>query len=198
MKIPPVRRVLVSVALAATIALLPLTATVAQAQAGLGKTAGLGVPISGTAVDSTDPASTVQAVTGTFTIQRFSRAQRQIFAEGTVVATVTNSLTGATRTFVTPVSIPLVTPEPAAASGAAVAALATCDVLNLVLGPLHLDLLGLVVDLNQVVLNITGQTGSGNLLGNLVCAITGLLDGGLGGAIGQVVTLLNSLLAILS
>ena len=38
-----------------------------------------------------------------------------------------------------------------------IAALATCDVLNLVLGPLHLDLLGLVVDLNQVVLNITGQ-----------------------------------------
>jgi len=198
MKIPPVRRVLVSVALAATIALLPLTATVAQAQAGVGKTAGLSVPITGTAVDSTDSASTVQAVTGTFTIQRFSRAQRQIFAEGTVVATVTNSLTGATRIFVTPVSIPLVMPAPAAASGAAVAALATCDVLNLVLGPLHLDLLGLVVDLNQVVLNITGQTGSGNLLGNLVCAITGLLDGGLGGAIGQVVTLLNSLLAILS
>ena len=197
MKTPP-RRVLVSVALAATIALLPLTATVAQAQAGVGKTAGLSVPITGTAVDSTDSASTVQAVTGTFTIQRFSRAQRQIFAEGTVVATVTNSLTGATRTFVTPVSIPLVMPAPAAASGAAVAALATCDVLNLVLGPLHLDLLGLVVDLNQVILNITGQTGAGNLLGNLVCAITGLLDGGLGGAIGQVVTLLNSLLAILS
>ena len=197
MKTPP-RRVLVSVALAATIALLPLTATVAQAQAGVGKTAGLSVPITGTAVDSTDSASTVQAVTGTFTIQRFSRAQRQIFAEGTVVATVTNSLTGATRIFVTPVSIPLVMPAPDAASGAAVAALATCDVLNLVLGPLHLDLLGLVVDLNQVVLNITGETGSGNLLGNLVCAITGLLDGGLGGAIGQVVTLLNSLLAILS
>jgi hypothetical protein len=196
MKNPPARRVLVSVALAATIALLPLTATVAQAQAGLGKTAGLSVPISGTAVDSTDAASTVQAVAGTFTIQRFSRNQGQIFAEGTVVATVTNSLTGATRTFVTPVSIPVV--MPAAASGAAVAALATCDVLNLVLGPLHLDLLGLVVDLNQVVLNITGQTGAGNLLGNLICAITGLLDGGLGGALGQIVTLLNQLLAILS
>jgi len=196
MKNPPARRVLVRVALAATIALLPLTAAVAQAQPG-GKTAGLSVPISGTAVDSTDAASTVQAVAGTFTIQRFSRNQRQIFAEGTVVATVTNSLTGATRTFVTPVSIPLVTPA-AAPSGAAVAALATCDVLNLVLGPLHLDLLGLVVDLNQVILNITGQTGAGNLLGNLVCAIAGLLDGGLGGAIGQIVALLNSLLAILS
>jgi hypothetical protein len=36
----------------------------------------------------------------------------------------------------------------------------SCDILNLVLGPLHLDLLGLVIDLNQVVLNITGTTGS--------------------------------------
>jgi len=197
MKTPP-RRVLVSVALAATIALLPLTATVAQAQAGVGKTAGLSVPITGTAVDSTDSASTVQAVTGTFTIQRFSRAQRQIFAEGTVVATVTNSLTGATRIFVTPVSIPLVMPEPAAASGAAVAALATCDVLNLVLGPLHLDLLGLVVDLNQVHLQITAEQGSGNLLGNLLCAVAGLLDntgtGGLSGLLQSIVNLLNQIL----
>lgn len=53
----------------------------------------------------------------------------------------------------------------------------TCEVLNLVLGPLHLDLLGLVVDLNQVVLDIVAQTGAGNLLGNLLCAVVGLLDG---------------------
>jgi hypothetical protein len=53
---------------------------------------------------------------------------------------------------------------------------ATCDVLNLVLGPLHLDLLGLVVDLNQVVLDITAQSGAGNLVGNLLCAVVGLLD----------------------
>jgi hypothetical protein len=53
----------------------------------------------------------------------------------------------------------------------------SCDILNLVLGPLHLNLLGLVVDLNQVVLNITGQTGAGNLLGNLLCGLFGLLDG---------------------
>ena len=60
-----------------------------------------------------------------------------------------------------------------------------CDVLNLVLGPLHLDLLGLVVDLNRVVLNIVAQSGAGNLLGNLLCAVAGLLDGGLGGLLGQ-------------
>ena len=36
---------------------------------------------------------------------------------------------------------------------------AVCSILNLVLGPLHLNLLGLVIDLNKVVLNITGVTG---------------------------------------
>lgn len=52
----------------------------------------------------------------------------------------------------------------------------SCDILNLELGPLHLDLLGLVIDLNQVNLDITAESGSGNLLGNLLCAIAGLLD----------------------
>jgi hypothetical protein len=75
-----------------------------------------------------------------------------------------------------------------------VTALATCDILHLVLGPLDLNLLGLVVHLDQVVLDITAETGSGNLLGNLLCAITGLLDGG-GGA--NLVELLNTMLALL-
>ena len=34
----------------------------------------------------------------------------------------------------------------------------SCAILSLVLGPLHLDVLGLVIDLNRVVLNIVGQT----------------------------------------
>jgi hypothetical protein len=71
----------------------------------------------------------------------------------------------------------------------------TCDVLNLVLGPLHLDLLGLVVDLNQVVLNITAEQGPGNLLGNLLCAVAGLLDGP--GPLGAIAGLLNRILSIL-
>ena len=54
--------------------------------------------------------------------------------------------------------------------------LGSCDVLFLDLGPLHLDLLGLTVDLSQVVLDINAVTGAGNLLGNLLCALLGLLD----------------------
>jgi hypothetical protein len=34
----------------------------------------------------------------------------------------------------------------------------------------------LKVDLSRVILDITAQTGAGNLLGNLLCAVTGLLD----------------------
>jgi hypothetical protein len=46
----------------------------------------------------------------------------------------------------------------------------TCPVLNLVLGPLHLDLLGLVVDLNQVHLVITAEP-AGGVLGSLFCGL---------------------------
>ena len=53
----------------------------------------------------------------------------------------------------------------------------SCRILDLTLGPLHLDLLGLVVALNQVHLTITAQQGPGNLLGNLLCAIANLLNG---------------------
>ncbi|HET8541068.1 MAG TPA: hypothetical protein VFL83_14435 [Anaeromyxobacter sp.] len=76
----------------------------------------------------------------------------------------------------------------------------SCDILTLVLGPLHLDLLGLVVDLNQVVLTLTGETGSGNLLGNLLCAVAGLLDGtgGVTGALTQVAGLLSEAVNILN
>jgi hypothetical protein len=46
----------------------------------------------------------------------------------------------------------------------------TCSILDLVLGPLHLDLLGLIVDLNQVHLTITGNP-AGGLLGRLLCGL---------------------------
>ncbi len=53
---------------------------------------------------------------------------------------------------------------------------ATCDILFLDLGPLHLDLLGLTLDLSEIVLDINAVSGAGNLLGNLLCAVAGLLD----------------------
>lgn len=51
-----------------------------------------------------------------------------------------------------------------------------CPVLNLELGPLELDLLGLEVFLSEIQLDVTAVAGEGNLLGNLLCAVAGLLD----------------------
>jgi hypothetical protein len=50
-------------------------------------------------------------------------------------------------------------------------AAATCPVLDLTLGPLNLNLLGLVVDLNQVHLTITATQGGGTL-GDLFCNLS--------------------------
>jgi hypothetical protein len=51
-----------------------------------------------------------------------------------------------------------------------------CGILFLDLGPLFLDVLGLQVDLSRIILDVTAVGGAGNLLGNLLCAVTGLLD----------------------
>ena len=72
-----------------------------------------------------------------------------------------------------------------------------CNILNLVLGPLDLNILGLKVHLNRVLLNIIAESGVGQLLGNLLCAVAGLLDAGpLGGLLNQLQGLLNRILRI--
>ena len=72
---------------------------------------------------------------------------------------------------------------------------ASCDVLFLDLGPISLDLLGLTVDLSQVILDVNAVTGPGNLLGNLLCGLLGLLDGV--ALIGAITTFLDNINAIL-
>jgi hypothetical protein len=62
-----------------------------------------------------------------------------------------------------------------------------CTLLLLTLGPLHLEVLGLVIDLNRVVLTIRGEGG----LGSLLCDILGALGSG---NLGRVADLLNQLL----
>jgi hypothetical protein len=76
----------------------------------------------------------------------------------------------------------------------------TCQILNLILGPLHLDLLGLVVDLygrtksDPVRVRITGEPGHG-LLGDLLCSLAG---GGNVTSLAQLRSLLQSLGVILT
>jgi hypothetical protein len=62
------------------------------------------------------------------------------------------------------------------ASAFAVTQQGSCSILDLDIGAIHLDLLGLVVDLAPIHLDITAVSGAGNLLGNLLCAVAGLLD----------------------
>ena len=70
----------------------------------------------------------------------------------------------------------------------------TCPILDLDIGRIHLDLLGLVVNLAPVHLNIDAVPGAGNLLGNLLCSLVGLLDPSpsslLADALNQLLTLL--------
>jgi hypothetical protein len=93
---------------------------------------------------------------------------------------------------------------PATVSGGALSAAAqppvppipgACEILNLRLGPINLNLLGLVVRTNRIQVRIDAVPGPGNLLGNLLCAITGLLDPR-ATAPSQLAPALNSILAL--
>jgi len=116
--------------------------------------------------------------------------------EGQLVANATATLNVVGRTVTQAVQIPL------GLGGSPGATADSCDILNLTLGPINLNLLGLIVNLDDcmggpVTVDITGNMGPGNLLGNLLCGIAGLLDGGLdlGGILrGLTQTQLNTLL----
>jgi hypothetical protein len=138
--------------------------------------------VSGTLADGTG------AVAGTFDVTRFTVAEGQLMAIGTFAGTVTDAggnVVQGTQQIALPVDL-------AQSEG-------SCQILDLVLGPLELDLLGLEVFLDTVHLNITAQQGPGNLLGNLLCAVAGLLDGqtGLNAILRQIANLLNQLLGAL-
>jgi hypothetical protein len=72
-----------------------------------------------------------------------------------------------------------------------------CSILSLDLGPINLNLLGLVVRTNQIQLRIDAVQGPGNLLGNLLCGLTGILNPSLANTpLGQLAQVLNALLAL--
>ena len=146
------------------------------------------------------PISTAGA-TGTFTgvlkITSFAVQNNALVASGIVTGSVVGA-TGQVRAVARTVTMPVVTgggTATTAAAPAAAAAAAACGILHLELGPLDLDLLGLVVHLDRVVLDLSAAPGAGNLLGNLLCSITNLLNAG--GALTQLANLLNQLLGLL-
>jgi hypothetical protein len=144
-------------------------------------------PINGMTADQ-------DAVTGTFTPMRFIKRDGRVWARGIISGVITDSADASTRTFtvIRTVRVNRMNGEPVRNARAL---RAQCEILDLVLAPIDLNLLGLVVHLDRVHLNITAVSGPGNLLGNLLCAVAGLLDGGLQGLLGQLTTLLNQILA---
>lgn len=159
--------------------MLPMTAGMAQAQPSGGLST---IPITGT---FTDALGGVGNFAGTFDLQRFAVQNGEIVAVGTLTGSLTDSAGTGLGSVVRTVQFIL----------DSTATQASCDILHLELGPLDLDLLGLVVHLNRIVLDIDAQRGPGNLLGNLLCAIANLLNGG--GALSAIVDLLNQILQAL-
>jgi hypothetical protein len=143
--------------------------------------------------------TTGQSVTGTFNITSFKLVNGAIRAVGTFTGPIGGAASVTTPAYARVTSINGTQLTGSSAAAAAQQAAGSCQILDLTLGPLHLDLLGLVVDLNQVHLTITAEQGPGNLLGNLLCAVAHLLDntgtGGLQGLLQSIVNLLNQILA---
>lgn len=73
---------------------------------------------------------------------------------------------------------------------------ASCSILHLDIQPISLNLLGLQVTTSEIVLDITAQPGPGNLLGNLLCSVAGLLDNNSGGGLTAILNRLFTSLGI--
>ena len=136
---------------------------------------GVSVPIAGTT-------SKGGKFSGNFAIQQFRVVGDQIVAVGTLTGTVQNGVGNVIGTVLK--TIQIITNITGA----------SCDILHLELGPLDLDLHGLVVHLNRVVLDIDADP-TGGLLGALLCAVANLLD--IGGPLADIVALLNQILGLL-
>lgn len=144
------------------------------------------------------------AVDGIINIEKFAKRKGKLVAIGRFTGTVTDAQ-GKVRATSKRITMPVATAPSEGAAGEAAPnrlaaqAVASCPILDLVLGPLDLNLLGLKVHLDTVKLNITAEGAPGNLLGNLLCAVASLLDGttGLNGILNTLVGLLNQLLGVL-
>jgi hypothetical protein len=151
-----------------TAMVVPVAPIAAQGQ-GQAQTSALTVPVTGSGGGGT--------FTGTLQLQKFVAQNGQVAALGVLSGTVTTA-NGVATSIIKTVSLPAAVTD------------GTCDILHLDLGPLSLDLLGLQVNLSRVVLDITAQSGAGNLLGNLLCGVANLLNNPAGLA-----TTLNNILA---
>ena len=164
------------------------------------------VPISGT-VTKGGNAFKGKEFTGTYTIERFVNAGGKLYAVGTLKGKVANKKINQAG-----VRLPAAVANNATTAGSSAHSSQAplpplppgnaCSILSLDIGPINLNLLGLVIRTNQIQLRIDAVQAPGNLLGNLLCAITHLLDPRAGGTavantpLAQLAQILNSLLAL--
>jgi hypothetical protein len=148
---------------------------------------------------------------GTYTIEKFVSSGGKLYSVGTLkgkvknkkikksgvrlpAAVANNGTASSSQAHSSQVQPPL--PLPPLPTGNA------CSILSLNLGPINLNLLGLVVRTNEIQLRVDAVQGPGNLLGNLLCAVTGLLNPATGGTgvantpLGQLAQILNALVAL--
>jgi hypothetical protein len=130
---------------------------------------------------------------GTYTIQRFEKAGNKLVAVGTLKGKLKNRKVTRKN-----VRIPATLAQGAQSSqlppnptpGA-------CQILDLVLNPIDLNLLGLHVATSRIEALIEAVPGANALLGNLLCAVTGLLDpSALAGPLNNLAAALNAILAL--
>ena len=169
-----------ALAVAAVAALMLIGPAGASAQTNAPATSFKSIPVTG-------KASNHKQFTGRYTVNYFTTKGGKAYAVGNLTGRIGHRHVSK-RDVMLPVSM----------GGSAAQAPVTCQILNLTLGPLDLNLLGLRVQLNQVHLQITAIQGPGNLLGNLLCGITNLLNTGSASPVGQLTGLLNIVLQLLN
>jgi hypothetical protein len=121
-------------------------------------------------VKMTGTAKNGKKFNGTYTIKRFTHRGSKLYAVGTLKGRlkgrrVTKNNVRIPASLARPASAAQIPPTPNA-----------CQILNLTLQPIDLNLLGLRLRTSRIDLRLEGVPGAGNLLGNLLCGITGILD----------------------
>ena len=127
---------------------------------------------------------------GTYTIDRFIAREGKLYTVGTLKGKLRGKNV-TKRNVRMPATL-----APGAKSSQIPPLPTACQILNLSIAPINLNLLGLSVRTNQIDLRIEAVPGAGNLLGNLLCGITNLLNPG-SSPLDQIAAALNAILALI-
>jgi hypothetical protein len=147
-----------ALALLAMLVVAALAATVRPAEAGTSRAA------------AAQPANSIQI---RLAVTKFAARGKHLVAIGQAIATyqTTDGVYSSAKPFTANV-VRIHKARTTSSARSPQASTRICDVLSLTLGPLHLELLGLIVDLNRVVLTIKADS-NGGLLGSLLCGLAG-------------------------